>query len=247
MNYLQSIGVQSKPNMSQKFCINVNLCRVNCGFCLPGVPHYCKNCKTHDVDHRSKNCPTLLNKVPVQPVQPVQPTQPARPARQVPRQPIPTGKNIVGTLTVIVENHNEKYILCCVRNVRDKQGTKRPLFGKIMSHGGSADPGELPDVCAIREAEEEAGIYVNINDIQLHSSKSTQYNEYYNYRVVYNTFPKVYGPNPGTREEDESQDVPNILGVSTIKNKGYNTRQAWVPISLLMQNPNDHTFDLSSF
>jgi len=38
------------------------LCRVvGCNFCNPGDTHYCKVCKTHDVDHFSKHC--LLNNV----------------------------------------------------------------------------------------------------------------------------------------------------------------------------------------
>jgi 8-oxo-dGTP pyrophosphatase MutT (NUDIX family) len=265
---LQQHNLQHNLNSSQLsnimgLCNIQKYCKVHCGHCKLGETHHCKNCDSNDSDHRSSDCPLLKknnnkrnmqllstpniklapppNLILTQNTLSLNEVRATRPPFTVNMSPnikpeINPSKKIVGTLTIFVmdiNNHGRWSVLVCRRGVEDNN------YGKIFSQGGTADRGETPEQASVREAREEAGVFVNEEDIVFHSSNESKYKQYFNFRVYYTDFPEVYGPEPHC--ENESLDVQDILHEKTIiLPNGKNTRQAWVPIDILKQNSGKH-------
>jgi 8-oxo-dGTP pyrophosphatase MutT (NUDIX family) len=150
--------------------------------------------------------------------------------QNIPRVSTVTGlENIprVSTVTVIFNNNvGNKEVLVSRRGQQDK------LNGTLISQGGRVESYESFEEAAVREAKEEAGIDINIEDLKLVYEKVIGETRYNNYYVVYDNRPIVNGPQP--EHQFELQDIDNILGVPTMLLDGKNTRLAWVPLNTIL-------------
>lgn len=134
----------------------------------------------------------------------------------------------VSTLTVIFNNGGVNEVLVSRRGQIDNRGT-------IISQGGRVESFESFEEAAVREAKEEAGIDINIDDLKLVYEKVINGQKFNNYYVlVTNRRPLVNGPEP--QHESELQEVNEILpGIPTLQNAdGKNLRLAWVPINTIL-------------
>jgi ADP-ribose pyrophosphatase YjhB (NUDIX family) len=132
----------------------------------------------------------------------------------------------VSTVTVLHKIGGTYNVLVSRRGQKDNHGT-------IISQGGRVESYESFEEAAVREAKEEAGIDINIEDLKLVYEKIIDRTRYNNYYVVYNRIPTVNGPQ--SDHQFELQDVNEILpGIPTILVAGKNTRLAWVPINTIL-------------
>lgn len=201
------------------------MCIFNCGFCKLGDRHYCRGCGLFD-SHRSIDCPSINSNV-----ESLQKSKmlsiharsfvPAKnqhieklvPAIIQLKKPFIAVPITTVTVTILINEH----VLVCRRGV--DEGVPNSNFGNIYSCGGKVDETDIsPEAAAIRETREECGVIINTSDLILLSNKFNK-NHYY---VKFTHMPIIYGPVHGY--ENESLNVTSIIGVSTIRYKGKNTR-----------------------
>lgn len=109
----------------------------------------------------------------------------------------------------------------------------------IMSQGGAIDNGETPKEAAIREAREEAGINIQVEQLkEIVLSNNLKFCNFYAY-TENGKFPTATGPD--SKHADEILNVLKILDEETIKINTINTRVAWVPVNALLNNNEDVT------
>lgn len=136
----------------------------------------------------------------------------------------------VSTVTVLHKIGGTYNVLVSRRGQQDK------LNGKLISQGGRVESYESFEEAAVREAKEEAGIDINIEDLKLVYEKVIDGTRYNNYYVVYDNRPIVNGPH--SDHQFELKDVNEILpGIPTILVAGKNTRLAWVSINRILHPP----------
>jgi len=223
------------------------MCIFNCGFCKLGARHFCRRCGLFD-SHRSIDCPSINSKVESLQKSTMmsihaQPFVPAK--KQNIKQIVPAiiqlKKTFIAapittvTVTILIGDS----VLVCRRGVGE--GVSNSNFGLIYSCGGKVDATDVsPEAAAIRETREECGVIINTSDLILLSNKFNK-NHYY---VKFTHMPIIYGPEQGY--ENESLNVTSIIGISTIRYNGKNTRWSLINKDTLWNHLNENKVESES-
>jgi 8-oxo-dGTP pyrophosphatase MutT (NUDIX family) len=144
---------------------------------------------------------------------------------------------IYSTLTSITNVNGTKYVLVCLRGVGGRD------YGKIYTQGGSIDLGETPEEAAIREAYEESGLTVSLDELRL----TCLTEKFAHYHVIFNDFPVVLGPESHHRwEVIQTNDLERRFGVPMIYDCNKRcTGLTWVEADRLYEEIKDMDYNVS--
>ena len=188
--------------------------------CLAGNPHYCRNCNTIGVNHRSKDCPILSNTML---------SNISKFNNNVINNTIKP--EYVSVVVICKKIFESAELLVCRRGVNDYN------YGKMYTQGGHIDSGETPKQAAIRECMEESGIRINESQlIPIIVPDIT--NKMIVFVVVLNDKPVIYGPlHQHAWEILHTDDLSKDFNVEMIKSSNgseSNSGWAWIKSDIIM-------------